>query len=38
MFKHKSLLHIRFSDVDAFGHVNNACYLTLYRRSKGTVF
>ena len=28
LFKHKTSIEIRFVDVDAFGHVNNANYLT----------
>ena len=28
LFKHKTNIEIRFVDVDAFGHVNNANYLT----------
>ncbi|MBK9524941.1 MAG: acyl-CoA thioesterase [Bacteroidetes bacterium] len=38
MFKHKSPLHIRFSDVDAFGHVNNACYLTYIEEARVSYF
>lgn len=38
MFKHKSPLHIRFSDVDAFGHVNNACYLTYIEEARVRYF
>lgn len=29
-FKYKSPIPIRFSDMDAFGHVNNAVYLTYF--------
>jgi acyl-CoA thioester hydrolase len=29
-YKYKTLIPIRFSDMDAFGHVNNAVYLTYF--------
>jgi acyl-CoA thioester hydrolase len=29
-FKYKTVIHVRFSDMDAFGHVNNAVYLTYF--------
>lgn len=33
-FKHTVPLQIRFNDVDKFGHVNNAVYLTFYDLGK----
>ena len=27
-FRHRTSLQVRFRDIDAFGHVNNATYLT----------
>ncbi|MBL0063763.1 MAG: acyl-CoA thioesterase [Bacteroidetes bacterium] len=38
MFKTQIPLHIRFSDVDAFGHVNNACYLTYIEEARVRYF
>lgn len=38
MFKHKTPLIVRFSDVDAFGHVNNACYLTYFEEARVKYF
>jgi len=29
-YKYKTLIPIRFSDIDSFGHVNNAVYLTYF--------
>ena len=29
-FKYSTPIHVRFSDMDAFGHVNNAVYLTYF--------
>jgi len=29
-FQYKTLIPIRFADIDAFGHVNNAIYLTYF--------
>jgi len=34
-FKYKTPIHIRFSDMDAFGHVNNAIYLTYFEIARG---
>jgi acyl-CoA thioester hydrolase len=34
-FKFKTPIHIRFSDMDAFGHVNNAVYLTYFEIARG---
>jgi acyl-CoA thioester hydrolase len=34
MFRHKSKVEIRFSDIDAFNHVNNACYLTYLEQAR----
>lgn len=34
MFRHKSKTEIRFSDIDAFKHVNNACYLTYIEQAR----
>ena len=30
LYKYKTSIAIRFSDMDAFGHVNNAIYLTYF--------
>lgn len=38
MFRHKSTLNIRFSDIDAFGHVNNAKYLTYFEEARVEYF
>lgn len=35
---HKSNISIRFSDIDAFGHVNNATYLTYYEEARVRFF
>lgn len=34
-FTYKTPIHIRFSDMDAFGHVNNAIYLTYFEIARG---
>ena len=38
MFRHKSKTFIRFSDLDAFKHVNNACYLTYIEQARIAYF
>ncbi len=38
MFTHKSTTEIRFSDIDAFGHVNNAKYLTYFEQARMAYF
>jgi acyl-CoA thioester hydrolase len=38
LFKHKSSVPIRFADVDAFGHVNNAKYLTYFEEARINYF
>jgi len=35
-FKYKTLIPIRFADIDAFGHVNNAIYLTYFEIARST--
>ncbi|MEO8086115.1 MAG: acyl-CoA thioesterase [Bacteroidota bacterium] len=37
-FKHSMRLEIRFVDVDAFGHVNNAHYLTYFEQARVKYF
>lgn len=37
-FKHTVPLQLRFNDVDKFGHVNNAVYLTFYDLGKTDYF
>ena len=37
-FRHISKVNIRFSDIDAFGHVNNARYLTYYEEARVLYF
>lgn len=37
-FKHKSEIEIRFVDIDAFGHVNNAHYLTYIEQARVQYF
>lgn len=37
-FKHCTRLEIRFVDVDAFGHVNNAHYLTYFEQARVKYF
>ena len=34
-FKYETSIQIRFSDMDAFGHVNNAVYLTYFEIARG---
>src|SRR4051812_14599623 len=31
---HKSLIVPRYSDMDSFGHINNACYLTYFEEAR----
>ena len=38
MFKHKTALEIRFADIDAFGHVNNALFLTYFEQARVSYF
>jgi acyl-CoA thioester hydrolase len=33
-FKYKTSIPIRFSDIDLFGHVNNAIYLTYFEQAR----
>ena len=33
-FKHKTLIQIRFKDVDMMGHVNNANHLTYFELAR----
>lgn len=37
-FKHNIPLQLRFNDVDKFGHINNAVYLTFYDLGKTDYF
>ena len=37
-FKHKTPIEVRFADVDAFGHVNNAKYLTYFEQARVKYF
>ena len=37
-FKHKTPIEIRFADIDAFGHVNNAKYLTFIEQARVKYF
>ena len=37
-FKHRTKLDIRFVDIDAFGHVNNAHYLTYFEQARVRYF
>jgi len=37
-FKHKTPIEVRFSDIDAFGHVNNAKYLTYFEIARVQYF
>ncbi len=37
-FKHRTVLEVRFIDVDAFGHVNNAHYLTYFEQARVKYF
>ncbi len=34
MFRHSSPVHFRFSDMDSFGHLNNANYLTYFEEAR----
>jgi len=34
MLKHKTRIEIRFADIDAFGHVNNAFFLTYFEQAR----
>jgi len=38
MFKHKTSIEIRFVDLDAFGHVNNANYLSYFENARVKYF
>lgn len=38
LFKHKTPIEIRFVDIDAFGHVNNANYLTYLEQARVSYF
>lgn len=38
LFKHKTPVEIRFADVDAFGHVNNARFLTYIEMARVKYF
>ena len=38
IFKHKTPIEIRFADVDAFGPVNNAAFLTYIEMASGKYF
>ena len=38
MFKHKTPIEIRFADIDAFGHVNNAVFLTYFEQARVSYF
>jgi acyl-CoA thioester hydrolase len=38
VFKHKTTIEIRFADVDAFHHVNNAKYLTYCEQARVNYF
>lgn len=38
LFKHKTDVEVRFVDVDAFGHVNNANYLTYLEMARVNYF
>jgi acyl-CoA thioester hydrolase len=33
-FKYKTTLEVRFCDIDLFGHVNNAIYLTFFEQAR----
>jgi acyl-CoA thioester hydrolase len=37
-FKHQTPIEIRFADIDAFGHVNNAKYLTYLEQARVKYF
>ena len=34
MFRHSTPIHLRFSDMDSFGHLNNAKYLTYFEEAR----
>src|SRR6188768_2836860 len=34
MFRHKTKIELRFADIDAFGHVNNAVFLTYFEQAR----
>ncbi len=34
IFRHRTKIEIRFVDIDAFGHVNNAHYLTYFEQAR----
>jgi len=36
--KHRSAIQIRFSDIDAMGHVNNAVYLSYFEQARMSFF
>jgi len=38
LFKHKTKIDVRFVDIDAFGHVNNAHYLTYLENARVSYF
>ena len=38
MKKHISKIEIRFADIDAFGHVNNAVHLTYFEQARVSYF
>ena len=38
MFRHKTPIEIRFADMDAFGHVNNAVFLTYFEQARVSYF
>lgn len=35
-FHYKTSIHVRFADIDAFGHVNNAIYLTYFEIARSS--
>ena len=37
-FKHSHIVHVRFADIDAFGHVNNAKFLTYIEEARVSYF
>ena len=38
IFRHKTPIQLRFSDVDLFGHVNNTVFFSLYDLAKAEYF
>ena len=38
MLKHKTSIEIRFADIDAFGHVKNAIFLTYFEQARVSYF